>query len=338
MHHDEKYDSTREEMAMKRMLEILSAGIASIAFSSPTSFAQSYPTKPIRLVVSSPPGGIDAYVRLFTPKAAEMLGQPIVIENRGGANGAIGADHVAKQAADGYTILFATSAPMVYGAILKKDTPFDPIRDFSPILNVLDSLKIVTVHVSLPVNSIQELIVYAKCNPGKLSYASSGIGSVFHMNGELFKLASGVDIVHIPCKGTAAMATDLVAGRAEVGFPALNNVKPAIAGGKVRVLAILEQQRYGGLPNLATLSELLPGFQPTPSWAGLFGPAGLARPIVDRLNNVFLKSLDAPDVKKFIDENGAVVAGGTPEEFAAAIRTDLELAARAVKSAGIKSE
>lgn len=323
---------------MTRIGSVLSASIAAMALYSPASFAQSYPMKPIRLVVSSPPGGIDAYVRIFTPKAAEMLGQAIVIENRGGANGAIGADHVAKQAADGYTLLFATSAPMVYGAILNKATPFDPIKDFSPILNVLDSLKIVTVHASLPVNSVQELIDYAKRNPGKLSYASSGIGSVFHMNAELFKLAAGVDIVHVPYKGTSAMATDLVAGRAEVGFPALNNVKPAIAGGKVRVLAILEARRYPGLPHLATLSELLPGFQPTPSWTGLFGPAGLPRPIVDRLNSVFLKSLDAPEVRKFIDDNGAVVAGGTPEEFADAIRTDLELAARAVRSAGIKPE
>ncbi len=302
------------------------------------ALAQSYPAKPIRLVVSSPPGGIDAYVRIFTPKAAEMLGQPIVIENRGGANGAIGAEHVARAAPDGYTLLFATSGPIIYGAILNKATPFDPVRDFTPILNVLDSLKIVTVHASVPVNSIQELVDFAKRNPGKLSYASSGIGSVFHMNGELFKLAAGVDILHVPYKGTAAMATDLVAGRAEVGFPALNNVKAGISGGKVKVLAILEQRRYGGLPYLATLGELLPGFQPTPSWTGLFGPAAMARSMVDRLNNVFLKSLDAPEVKKFIDDNGAVVTGGTPEDFASAIKSDLELAARAVKSAGIKPE
>ena len=303
-----------------------------------TAMGQTYPVKPIRLVVSSPPGGIDAYVRIFTPRAAEMLGQPVIIENRGGANGAIGAEYVARAAPDGYPILFATSAPMVFGAILNKATPFDPVRDFTPILNVLDSLKIVTVHASLPVNTLQELIDYAKRNPGKLSYATSGIGSVFHMNGELFKLAAGVDIVHVPYKGTAAMATDLIAGRAEVGFPALNNVKAGIAGGKVKVLALLDQRRYAGLPKLATLSELLPGFEPSPSWTGIFGPAGLARPIVERLNSVFLKALDAPEVKSFIDDNGAVVIGGTPADFAAALKADLVTAAKAVKSANIKPE
>ena len=312
-------------------------GLVSL-LAAPCALSQTYPVKPIRLVVSSPPGGIDAYVRIFTPKAAEMLGQPIIIENRGGANGVIGAEYVARAAPDGYTLLFATSGPIIYGAILNKVTPFDPVRDFSPILNVLDSLKIVTVHAAVPVSSIQELVDFAKRNPGRLSYGSSGIGSVFHMNGELFKLAAGVDIVHVPYKGTAAMATDLVAGRAEVGFPALNNVKAGITGGKVKVLAILEQRRFGGLPDLPTLSELLSGFRPTPSWTGLFGPAAMNRPMVDRLNNVFLKSLDAPEVKKFIDDNGAVVAGGTPDDFATAIKSDLELAAKAVKSAGIKPE
>ena len=303
-----------------------------------SAWPQAYPAKPIRLVISSPPGGIDVYVRLFTPKASEILGQPIVAENQGGANGMIGASFVSRAAPDGYTLLFATSAPIVYGAILNKATPFDPVRDFTPILNVLDSLKVVTVHASLPVQTLQELVDHAKRNPGKLTYASSGVGSVFHMNGELFKLAAGVDMLHVPYKGTAAAATDLLAGRADVGFPALNNIKSQLSSGKLRILAVLENRRYAGLAQVPTLGELVPGFEPTPSWTGLFGPAGLAPAITERLNGAFRKALEAPEVKTFMDDNGAILTAGTPAEFAATVKRDLALAAKAVKAAGIKAE
>ncbi len=303
-----------------------------------TALAQGYPSKPIRLVVGSPPGGIDAYVRLFGPKAAEMLGQPVVIENRGGANGAIGAEYVARSAPDGYTILFATAGALVHGVILTHNRTFDPLKDFTPIANMVATLKVMTVHASQPFNSVKEVIDFAKRNPGKLTYASSGNTTIFHITGELFKAAAGVDILHVPYKGTAAMATELMSGRVEVGFAALNNVKPHLASGKLKLLAVAETQRYPAMPNTPTISETVPGFVPPPSWNAIVGPAALPRPIVDRLNAAFVRSLEAPEVRAFIDANGAVAHGGTPEELGATLRGDFEVAAKLLKAAGIQAE
>jgi tripartite-type tricarboxylate transporter receptor subunit TctC len=300
--------------------------------------AQSYPSKPIRLVVGSPPGGIDAYVRVFSPRAGEVLGQPLVIENRGGANGAIGAEHVARSAPDGYTVLFATSGALVHGVILSKNRTFDPLKDFTPISNMVETLKVMTVHASLPYNSVQEVIDFARKNPGKLTYASSGNTGIFHITGEMFKVATGVDLLHVPMKGTAAMATELMSGRIDVGFAALNNVRPHLAAGKLRLLAIAEYNRYQPLAGTPTIPEIVPSFVPPPSWNGMVGPAGLPRPIVDRLNDAFVKSLETAEVRAFLEKNGAVARGGPPEELAATLRKDFEIAVKLLKAANIQPE
>ena len=311
--------------------------LAALAF-CPNAPAQNYPTKPIRLVVPYPPGGIDVFARVMLPKASEMLGQPMVIDNRAGANGIIGSDNIVHSAPDGHSLLFVTAGSIVIGAVLTKVQPFDVIRDFTPVINLLDPLQILTVHASLPVRSVKELLDYAKRNPGKLSYASSGIGSVFHLNGEQLKSLTGVDIVHVPYKGTAPMATDLLSGRIEVGMPALNNVNEYLTSGKLRVLAVLDSKPYAGLPGVPTLGESVPQFKKAPTWTAIFGPPGLPRPIVERLNGVFLKVLDAPEVRKFINDRGAVIRGGTPEELAATIRSDLDFTANLVKTLGIQPE
>ena len=300
--------------------------------------AQGFPAKPIHLVVGSPPGGIDAYVRLFGPRTSETLGQPVVIENKGGANGAIGADYVARSAPDGYTLLFATSGALVHGVILTRNRPFDPLKDFTPIANMVSTLKVMTVHASLPFTSVKEVIDFAKKNPGKLTYASNGNTTVFHITGELFKVAAGVDILHVPYKGTGAMATELMSGRVDLGFAALNNVKSYIAAGKLKVVAVAEPQRYAGLPNVPTVAETVPNFLPPPSWNAIFGPASMPRPVVERLNAAFVKSLDASEVKNFMEQNGAVGVGGTPDQMAATLKADFATATRLLKETAIQPE
>ncbi|OFZ98476.1 MAG: hypothetical protein A3H35_06960 [Betaproteobacteria bacterium RIFCSPLOWO2_02_FULL_62_17] len=321
---------------MRTMQSMALIGVAAL-FATGTT-AQIYPVKPVRVVVGSPPGGIDAYIRLIGPRVGEAIGQPVVIENRGGANGAIGAEHVARSAPDGYTLLFATAGALVHAMVLNKNLPFNTLRDFTPVANLFETLKIMTVHASLPFQSVAEVIEHARRNPGKLTYASAGNMTIMHINGEFFKAAAKVDILHIPYKGTAAMATDLMAGRADVGFPALNNVKAYLASGKLRLLAIAENQRYAGFPNAPAIAEIVPGYSAPPSWNGIAGPANLPRPIVERLNAAFVKALDAPEVRKFLDDNGAVPRAGAPEELAATIRKDLEIAVQMIKAAGIQAE
>jgi len=300
--------------------------------------SQAYPVKPIRLVAPYPPGGIDAYARALLPRATELLGQPVVIENRAGANGFIGAEYVARSAPDGYTLLFISSGTFVYGVALARSVPFDPIRDFTPVANLFETLKILTVHASLPIGSVAELIDYAKRNPGKLTYASAGIGSVQHLVAESFKSAAGVDILHIPYKGTAPMATDLLAGRADLGFPAVNNVKPYLGSGKLKVIAVADARRYAGMPDIPTVSETVPAFRPTPSWTAVFGPAGMARPVVDRLNSVFLSALQSTEARRYLDENGAAIKGGSPQDPGATVKDDLAAAVELIRKTGIRAE
>lgn len=299
-------------------------------------FPQAYPLKPIRLIVPYPPGGIDPYARVLGPKMNEELGQPVVIENRPGANGFIGSEQVARAAPDGYTIVFATSSTLVAGVLMSKKPPFEPVKDFTPIINIFEAVQTLAVHNSLPVNSVKELIDYAKKNPGKLSYNSSGIGSVFHLNGEMFKMATGVNIVHVPYGGTGPMAADFAAGRVEVCFPGITNILPFMD--RVRVLAMLEPKRHAKFPNVPTLAEILPGYQKAPSWIGILGPANVPRPIVDRLNAAGAKALNEPDVRKFFDDRGSVIIGGTPEEFAATMRSNLKVTAELVKRIGLQPE
>ena len=323
---------------MKHTLWHKLLAIACMASMPALSHAQAYPVKPIRLVVGSPPGGIDAFVRMFSPKAAEILGQPVIIENRGGANGAIGAENVARSPADGYSLFFANAGALVHAMVLNKNIPFDTLRDFTPIATLFETLLVMTVHSSLPYKSVGEVIDFARRNPGKLTYASSGNMTLIHINGELFKAAAKVDILHIPYKGTAAMATDLMTGRADVGFPALNNVRAHLAAGKLRLIAISSHQRYAGYPSVPTIAEIVPEFSPPPSWSAIVGPAGLPAPIVERVNAAFVKSLDAPEVRKFFEDNGAVSRASSPQELASTIRRDLDEAVKMVKATGIQAE
>jgi tripartite-type tricarboxylate transporter receptor subunit TctC len=301
-------------------------------------FAQAFASKPLRMVVPFPPGGIDTQARILAQKMADDLGQPVIIENRAGANGNIGSENVARAAPDGYSMLFTSSSTMVIGPFVSKNVPFDPIKDFTPILNVYESMQTLAVPSASPVNSVRELVDLAKRNPGKLSYSSSGVGSWVHLTGEVFKQVTGTDIVHVPYKGTGPMAADLAAGRVDLSFPSYSTAASFLAAGKLKLLALADTKRSTGRPDLAAITETLPEFVPPPTWIALFGPANLPQPILRRLAASTQKSLDAPDLRALYAKSNVTIIGGTPEDLGATLKKDWEVTARLVKRLGIQPE
>jgi tripartite-type tricarboxylate transporter receptor subunit TctC len=293
----------------------------------------------LKIVVPFPPGnGTDILARLMAPKMTQALGQPVVVENRGGANGMIGAEAVARAAPDGTTILFTSPSTHVTSLFLSKNLPYDPIRDFTPITAAVEPVTVMIVNPSVPASSVKELIAYAKAHPGKLDYSSPGIGAVFHMSGELFKLGAGVDIVHVPYKGASPALAGVIAGEVSIGFNSLASVLPHMRSRKVKVLAVLEANRYPGLPQVPSIGEFVPGFEKPASWFGLFGPAALPAPVLARLHQEIVKSLKDRDVSAKIDELAMSVIANTPEEFSAMIKTGIEQYGRLIKAAGIQPE
>jgi tripartite-type tricarboxylate transporter receptor subunit TctC len=302
------------------------------------SFAQTFPVKPIRVVVPNPAGGIDSYARVFQPKFVEIIGQQMLLENRPGASGAIGGENVARSAPDGYSLLFATSGVMVTGPFLNKSLPFDTVRDFAPISILLEPVEVLAVHAALPFKSVKDLIVYAKSNPGKLTFGSSGMGSVPHFDGELVKGAAGIDMLHVPYKGIAQIIPELVAGRIDVAYPGIGSVMPHVTSGKVRMLAVLAPTRFARQPDVPSITETLPGFRPAPLWFGMFAPAATPRPIVQRLHSAFVAALNSPEVRANYESSGFRVIGSSPEELSARMKADSELTAGLVKAIGLKPE
>jgi tripartite-type tricarboxylate transporter receptor subunit TctC len=268
---------------------------------------------------------------------AQALGQPLVYDNRAGANGAIGSEIVARSAPDGYTILTGTSSTHLSSIFLTKNLPYDPIKDFAPIIALTDPSTCLAVHVSVPVNSVKELIDYAKRNPGKLSFSSSGTGGFLHLAMEQFKQAAGLDIVHVPYKGAGPQVIDLAAGRVQTAVISLAQGRPLAAAGKLRILAFMD--RYSFVPPGApVLAELVPGFEKLLAYMGFYGPAGLPRPIVSRLNAEAQKALNSPDVRDKFTEIDYGIIGGSPEDFVAMFNKGLKVYARVIKAAGIEPE
>ena len=302
------------------------------------AMAQAFPSKAIRVIVPFPPGGVDLTARLLTAKMSENMGQPVVLENRGGANGMIGSEQVARAAPDGYMTLFTTPSTHITAVFLSKNMPYDPIKDFTPIIIALEPVGVLLVTPSTPANSVRELVDYAKRNPGKMTYSTSGIGSVWHLMGELFKTSAGVDIVHVPYKGTNPAQADVIAGRIDMTFGALSTVWPYIRNGKMKALAITEGTRYAGLPDLPTVGETLPAFEKPQSWFGLFGPAGMSRAVVERLNAEMVKAVNAPDVRPKLDERAFAIINSTPEQAVEIMKRGFEVYGKAVQAAGVKPE
>ncbi|MGZ5649223.1 MAG: Bug family tripartite tricarboxylate transporter substrate binding protein [Usitatibacter sp.] len=304
------------------------------------SVAQSpYPSKPIRFVVPYPAGGpLDTVARLLAQKVSESVKQPVIVDNKPGAGGNIGADIVAKSPADGYTILMGAVATHAINPALYASIPYDPVRDFAPVTQIASTPNVLVVNPSIPARNVREFIAYAKANPGKLNFGSGSTGSAGHLAGELFKTMAGVDMTHVPYKGASPAMQDLVGGRIQLMFDNLASSLGQVRAGKVRALAVTTAKRTTHAPELPTIAESgLPGFDIS-TWFGLFAPAATPREALDRLYAEFTRALAAPDVREKMIYLGAEPVGSKPEEFAAYIRAEAEKYARLVKASGARAD
>jgi tripartite-type tricarboxylate transporter receptor subunit TctC len=299
--------------------------------------AQTYPTKTVRLVVPFPPGGsLDIAGRLIAQKLTEMWGQTVVVENKPGAGGNIGADFVAKSPPDGYTILLGALSTHAVNPNLYKSMPYDAAKDFAPITLIAVTPNVLVVNASSPVNSAREFIAYAKANPGKLAFGSGSNGSAGHLAGELFKVETGTDAVHVPFKGGAPATQALLAGDTQFMFDNLANAMAQVKAGKLKALAVTTAQRSPLVPDLPTMAEAgLPGFDIS-TWYGLFAPAGTPPAIVAKWNADVTRILNSPDIRAKLVADGAEPSPNTPEQFAQMIARELTKYARIVKVSGAK--
>ncbi len=299
--------------------------------------AQAYPTRSIRLVVPFPAGGTtDILARAAAQKLTESMGQSVVVDNRPGAAGNIGADIVAKSAPDGYTLLMGTVGTHAINASLYSKMPYDHVKDFTPIVLVAGVPNVLVVNPAVPVNSVGDLINLAKAKPGSINFASSGSGTSIHLSGELFKTMAGVDMTHVPYKGSSPALTDLMGGQVQVMFDNLPSSLPQIKAGKLRAVAVTSVKRAPALPDVPTIAESgLPGFEAS-SWFGILGPAGTPANVVSRINAEVNKWLQSPEAREHLLAQGAESAGGTPERFAAHIRAETDKWAKVVKASGAK--
>jgi tripartite-type tricarboxylate transporter receptor subunit TctC len=300
--------------------------------------AQTYPSKPIKIVVPYPPGGFnDTLGRTLAAKFSDAWGQPAVVENKPGANTVIGTDYVAKSAPDGYTLLIV-AFPFAVTPSLLKNMPYDTVKDFAPVAWAAVSPNALVVNPSLPVKTVGELIALAKAQPGKLSYASTGNGSSNHISMELFKSLAGVDIVHIPYKGSGPAVTDLLGGQVQLMFDNAPNVMPHIKAGKLRALGMSGAKRSSFAPDIPTVAESgVPGYE-VAVWFGLVAPAGTPREVVQKLNAEVLRILAMPDVRERFQSQGVEPVGSTPEQFGEHIKLQMAKWAKVVQDAGVKAE
>jgi len=316
----------------------LCAVLALVAVSpAPVACAETYPVKPIHLVVPFPPGGsLDVVARAIGQKLTEAWGQPVIIDNRPGAGGNIGADFVAKSAPDGYTILEGALSTHAVNVTLYGKLPYDPIKDFAPITLVAVTPNVLVVNPSLPVNSVAQLIAYAKANPDKLSFGSGSNGSAGHLAGELFKREAGVEMLHVPYKGGAPALQALLAGDTQLMFDNLANSTPQLKAGKLKALAVTTAKRSALAPDLPTLSETgLPGFD-IYTWWGFLAPAGTPKEIVAKWNAEVTRILNTPEMRAFFAQQGAEASPTTPEQFSALIRSEIPKYAKIVRESGAK--
>ena len=277
--------------------------------------APAYPNKPIRLVVPFPAGGAtDIFARTLSQKLAEKIGASIVVDNKPGAGGTLGSDLVAKAVADGYTLLLATSSTHSIGPNLNPKMPYDAVRDFTPIAQVGYAPSIMLVPNSSPAHTVQEWIDYARKNPGRLNYASSGNGTIVQLTAELFKAQAGVFVVHIPYKGTALAMPDLISGKVDVLFDSLPTGLPHVRDGRLRALGVTTAQRTPLAPGVPPIADVLPGYEST-TWFGLFGPQGLRLELVSRINTAANQALKDPEVAEKLQKLGIEAQGGTPAQF-----------------------
>lgn len=325
-------------MTTKRTLTLLSGAILASSLTC-AAYAQSdYPSKPVRIISPFSAGGpADIYARYLGQRLEKPLGQPVIVENRVGGGGVIGADAVAKSAPDGYTLLVMSNTHTVNESLLSKK-PYKLMRDLEPVAPINYSDLLLVVHPSVPANNLKELIALAKAKPGVLNYASSGPGTPYHMAGELFKAMAGLDIVHVPHKESSGARTSVMGGQVQMMFDAITVMAKLAEAGKVRAIASSGRTRSAVMPNIPTIAEAgVPGYEAV-IWLGLMAPAGTPKPIVERLNAEVQKVLDLPDVKEAWAKQGAVPMHMTPTEFGKYLEKDIEKWAKVVKISGAKRD
>jgi tripartite-type tricarboxylate transporter receptor subunit TctC len=324
-------------MRIPSIIAALAAAMLAAAL-APAALAQSYPVKPIRLVVPYPPGGgVDLTGRLLQQRLAQALGQAIIVENRAGATGMIGAEYVARSAPDGYTLAYTVGSDMALKRFVSKDPSLDITRDFTPIASALESVSCIAVSSALGVNTFKELVDMARRSPGKLNFGSAGMNSSQHLTGELLRM-HGVEMTHVPFSGLAPALVAMMGGQVEVAITNIVSVSSQLRDGKVKVLAVTRPTRYEDAPGVPTVGEVLPGFNMPVAFFGFLGPAGLPQPIVMRINAEVGRALEAPEVTAKVKELSMSVLYSSPEQFMAMIRNAIEAYGKITQTAGIKPQ
>ena len=322
----------RHRLAWRIALFVVGIGAALPAISQ-----QWVPTKPIRLIVPVVGGTVDILARLVAPRLQEAWGQPVVVEDKGGAGGNLGADLVAKAPADGHTILVGFTAPITVNVTLFEHLPYDPQKDLTPITLAVTTPQFLAVHPSLPVDSVAAFIQYVKERPNKLSYGSISIGSASHLTMEMFKSAAGLDIVHVPYKGSGPAVADLVAGTVQAAFLVPGNVLPYLKSGKMKVLASTGRSRFAATPNVPTMIESgFPEFEAV-AWIGFLAPGGTPKPIIDSYHKELVRILELPDVRQRLTDIQFEIVASTPEQFAEYIRWETPRWAKVIRETGAKA-
>jgi len=317
---------------------IVSAMVATLALCCDVVHAQSYPSKPIRMVVPfAPGGGADIVARALATPLSKRMGQPVIVDNKPGGGATTGADAVAKATADGYTLLYTTPGPQITNPYLMAKLPYDPVADFTPVSQVAVVPSVLVVHKSLPVKNVKELIQYARANPGKLNFASAGIGSSSHLAGELFKHGAKIDIVHVPYRGTGPALQDLMGGNVSMAIDSIAVYRPHIESGMLRALAVSSKDRSPILPDVPPIADDLPGFEGSPvNYISV--RSGTPKEIVVRLNREINEVLKTPEVKNYLLTNGVVPKGGTPEEMAALVQSEAAKWKQVIQTSGARVE
>lgn len=318
---------------------MFAAAAPAAAASASAAAAEPWPSKPIRFVVPFPPGGpLDISARLIGSRLAERFGQPVLVDNRPGAGGSLGAQLVARSAGDGYTLLMGALSTHAVNPYLYPAVGYDAVRDFTPVTLVANVPNVLVVHPSVKADSVQALVALARARPGGLAFASGGSGSGGHLAGELLKTAAKIELVHVPYKGAAPALADLVGGQVPMMFDNLASALPQVRAGKVRALAVTTRTRSAFLPELPTMQEAgVPGFDIS-TWFGVFAPAGLPAPILDRLHRAIVDSLQLPEVRERLATFGSEPVGNTPAQFAAFIRAEQPKYARIIRDSGARAD
>lgn len=300
--------------------------------------AQTYPNRPIKLVVPFPPGGSgDLVARLVGNKLTEAWGQQIIVDFKPGATGNIGAELVARSPADGYSLMLGIDTQMVINPHFYKNLPYNPDKDFTPIVPVVFIGYVLLVHPSIPGNNLSEVMAYFRAKPGKYSYASLGIGSIHHLSTEMLKSVAGVDLVHVPYKGAAQTLIDLIGGEIQLVYTGVPQAMPHVRAGKAKAIAVGSAQRLDAVPGVPTIAETYPGFETTSSWH-IFGPAGTPPDVVRKINAEVNRILEQPDVRERLNSQGLFVLGGSPEKLAATLKSDYEKWGAVIRSLKLKPE